>query len=130
MPVAEVLRLRAIPRGGQAGIDGGGLICIVRLLVDTHEAMETDREVRHSDGLHHGQDDRALHQVAGGVSPVRLIRADVKIGQVARASPQRQRQPGEQRPAGRGRTWRRRRRRWRSIRAHALSMGDDDVAKS
>lgn len=94
MPVAEVLRLLAIPRRGEPGIRGKGLICVIRLLEDAHESMETDCEVRNSDGLDNGKDDGPLHDIAGRVPPVRLIRTDVKVGQVARTSPQRQRQPG------------------------------------
>ena len=97
MPVAEVLRLCAVPRCGQPGICGERFVCLVRSLEDPHEAMEAYRQMCYPYGLDDGQDHRALHQVARRVPAVRLLRADVKIGQIARARPQRQRKSGKQR---------------------------------
>lgn len=78
-----ILRVRASiqNRGGELALGDGGA------LGDAYVTMQRDGQMREAYGLQHGQVDRAMDVIASVVLPVRLLGADVEVGNVSRPRP-------------------------------------------
>jgi hypothetical protein len=59
-----------------------------RLLVDAHEAAESNGQVRYANGLHDDENDAATDVLASCVLFVRFVGVDVEVGNVAISVPQ------------------------------------------
>lgn len=64
-------------------IDGGQLGGGPGVFEYADEAMQGDRQMCDANGLDNGQDDGAGDMVAGRVLAMRLVRSDMKVGEVA-----------------------------------------------